>query len=575
MPWPVWMVETNSRILFLNKTYQQKYKMNLQDVWGKKYEEVFNAETAKIYRHQLLECLKELKPCVFEGALQGSFVECHMFPIIDEIGEVIAVAGIIIDINERKAKEIEIQHQKDILRTIIDAVPEAIFYKDRESRFIGYNKKFGDFYASRGVKQILGKTDLEIYPDDKMANMFIQQDQEIMNNQETKYFEYNTYDRKGQKRIEENIKIPVIDEKGEAWGIVGLSRDITERKQLERRLRYLSEIDILTGLYNRYSFEEKIKELSGQDHMPLGIIMGDINGLKLVNDTLGHLEGDKLIKDMAQVLKEQCHGEGYIFRWGGDEFIILLPQYNEIQCESVIRKIREGCRKYQYPFISLHIALGQTVKTDLNENIYECIKKVEEKVYRQKLLEKKSIKSSILESLTQSLEEKNLETKHHTERVVNYALAMGKRLNLKMDELDELTLVAKLHDIGKICINEQILMKKGSLTSEEFEVMKTHTEKGYRIIQASSELINVAKSVLTHHERWDGKGYPLGLAKKEIPLMARIINVIDSYDVMTHNRIYQKAISREKAIEELVNCAGTQFDPFIVKVFIECLEEML
>ena len=142
-----------------------------------------------------------------------------------------------------------------------------------------------------------------------------------------------------------------------------------------------------------------------------------------------------------------------------------------------------------------------------------------------------------------------------------------------MSVMDELTIVAKLHDIGKIGINEELLLKAGNLTSDEFEIVKTHTEKGYRIVKASDQLDNVAKGVLTHHERWDGKGYPLKLSGEGIPLIARIVSVADSYDTMTNNNLYKKTLSKEDAIKELQMCAGKQFDPNIVRVFIEYLEE--
>jgi diguanylate cyclase (GGDEF)-like protein/PAS domain S-box-containing protein len=573
IPWPVWIQDINSKIIFVNKHYEEVYNIKSHDVIGKHSEEVFSIERFKLYNKQIVRCLKSLRLYIAEDVINGSFVECYIFPILINNGEARAVASIIIDVNDRKLRETEVEEQKNILRTIIDAVPESIFYKDKESRFVGYNKKFEEFYNKRGIVEIIGKTDLEIYSDSVVAASFIEQDQKIMSTKEATYFEHTIKNEQGEEVIEENVKIPVIDKNGESWGVVGLSRDITERKTIEERLKYLSEIDILTGLYNRYSFEEKIKELNYDEYLPLGIIMGDVNGLKLINDTFGHLEGDNILKNIAQILKDVCEPKGYVFRWGGDEFIILIPNCNEIQCEHIIKDITNKCEQVKYKFMQLSIALGEGIKYSLEEDIYECIKKVEEKVYRQKLLEKKSIRSSIVESLKKSLEEKNMETNEHTERVAGYALVIGEKINLKISELDELILASTLHDIGKIAVNEDVLLKPGKLTKEEFELMKTHTEKGYRIINALSELGNVAKCVLTHHERWDGFGYPLGLMGEEIPLMARIINIADSYDVMTTDRIYKKAMGKDEAIKELKKCSGTQFDPKIVECFVSYIEE--
>ena len=210
-------------------------------------------------------------------------------------------------------------------------------------------------------------------------------------------------------------------------------------------------------------------------------------------------------------------------------------------------------------------ATGQ-MKTDIKTIENYCITHGDNE-YLKKLVENKSIKNSIINSIKKNLEEKSFESNEHTKRVLKYAEGIGKRLKLKMSEMDELIITAKLHDIGKIGIDEHILKKTSDLTKEEYEIVKTHSEKGYRIINASSDLDNVAKCVLSHHERWDGKGYPLGLKGEEIPLISRIISVVDAYDVMTNDRPYRKALKHESAMEELERCSGTQFDPAIVKEF--------
>lgn len=572
VPWSIWMVDLEKRLIFLNNKYEELFGVQFKDVEGKTNLEAFGFEIGNVYDRQIDECINQESTVVFEGVVRGDYVECFTFPIKDKDEIIVAIAGITVNVNHRKSHELELKKQKNLLRTIVDSLPYAIFYKDTESRFIGYNKTFEDYYNKRGITDIIGNSDLDIYGDKRIAESFIKQDQEVMQTKQQIRYEYSYQNNSLEKVIEENIKVPVINNEGQCFGLVGISRDITERKIIESKLRYFSEIDILTGLYNRYSFEEKIKELNSPEHLPLGIIMGDVNGLKLVNDTLGHFEGDELLRTISRILQESCEEKGLVFRWGGDEFIMLIPNCNELKCEEIISEIEDKCLEVECKFIQLSISLGEVVKYSIDEDIYHCIKRVEEKVYRHKLLQKKSIKSSIMDSLVKTLEEKNMETELHAERVVEYAQALGKQLEFKVDELDELTIAARLHDIGKIGVNEEILKKPSKLTDEEFEEIKQHPAIGYRIINSSIELGNIAKSVLTHHERWDGCGYPLGLKGLEIPLMARIICIGDAYDVMTHDRPYKKSMSREAAIEELKRCAGSQFDPYLVEQFILYLE---
>lgn len=568
LPYPVWIEDINTKILFLNEAYENLYNIKLTDTLGKTNKEVFPKEVSSLYDNQIRKCISEKKTLTFSGNVGNTFVECIMFPILNLNNEIYLIAGIILPINDKVKRQVELKKQKDILKTIIDSLPEAIFYKDKDCKFIGYNKNFSDFYANLGVYDLIGKSDLEIYPNKETAKKFIEQDKEIIRTKKAKSAQYSISYKDGDVRFEENLKVPVINEDGEVWGIVGLSRDITERKKLENKLRYLSYTDSLTGLYNRSSFDEKLNKYNQEKYLPLGIIMGDVNGLKLVNDTLGHLEGDKLIKSISNVLRDVCSNRGSVFRWGGDEFMILLPNCSEQLCENIMKEILDKCKHYDYEFIQLSIALGESVKNSTSQNIYECIKEVEEKVYRRKLLDKKSIRSSITDSLIKSLQEKNTETEEHTERVTTYAYSLGVKLNFKASELDELFLVAKLHDIGKIGINEEILLKPDKLTNDEFIIMKTHSEKGYRILQAMGELETVAKCVLCHHEKWDGTGYPLCLKEDEIPLISRIISIVDAYDVMTSKRPYKKPMTKESAIAELIRCSGTQFDPFLVNIFI-------
>ena len=344
-----------------------------------------------------------------------------------------------------------------------------------------------------------------------------------------------------------------------------------ERGKAEEEIKYLSLKDKLTGLYNRAYFEEELKRYDTKRQLPLSFIMGDLNGLKLINDAFGPKEGDRLLKKMARILKGCCREEDVIARWGGDEFSILLPKTTEKNSEEILNRIRAACLKTGDEKIPLSISLGTSTKKDYGYDIRTTLKEAEDRMYRSKLLERKSISSSIISSLERTLQEKNYETKEHAMRLKEMALILGRSLKLPENKLNELSLLSTLHDIGKIAIPDEVLMKKDKLTKKEWEIVKRHPEVGYSICSSSPQLIPIADAVLSHHEWWNGNGYPRGLKGEDIPLISRIIAIVDAYDVMTHDRSYRRAIKKEIALEELKKYAGIQFDPNLVKIFIQVL----
>jgi len=344
-----------------------------------------------------------------------------------------------------------------------------------------------------------------------------------------------------------------------------------ERKEAEKEIKDLSLKDNLTGLYNRAYFEEEIKRLNTKRQFPLSIIMGDVNSLKVINDTFGPREGDKLLKKIARIIKSCCREEDIVARWGGDEFSILLPKTTEDDAEEILNRIRDVCFKTSDQKIPVSISLGTSTKKNYDYDIKMTVKEAEDWMYRRKLLEIRSISSSIISSLERTLQEKSYETEEHASRLKDMALVLGKSLKLSENKLNELILLSALHDIGKIAIPDDILMKKGKLTRKEWGIVKRHPEIGFNITASSPQLVPIADAVLSHHEWWDGSGYPRGLKGEDIPLVSRIISIVDSYDVMTHNRCYQKAISKKKAMKELERYAGIQFDPSLVKIFLQIL----
>ena len=361
------------------------------------------------------------------------------------------------------------------------------------------------------------------------------------------------------------------NEQGEILGVFAAARDITDRKKSEQEILHLSFHDQLTGLYNRRFFEEELKRLDTKRQLPLSFIMGDLNGLKLINDVFGHNEGDNLLVKTAEILKKVCRSDDILARWGGDEFVILLPKTSATDSEEIVDRIKKECKKTTSQKIPMSLSLGAATKETSAQDIQAIIIDAESNMYRNKLAQKESISSSIIFALEQALYEKSNETKEHIDRVRDLAIKLGKSINLHSSQLDELSLLASLHDIGKVAIPETILAKEGKLTKKEWEVIKRHPEIGFNIASSSPQIAHIAKAILSCHENWDGSGYPLGIAGESIPIISRIILISDAYDVMTRGRIYKEPMSKDDAIKELKRCAGSQFDPVLVDKFIEII----
>ena len=565
VPQPIWIKDKDLRFIYTNKRYIDINNIKKGNIIGLCEEDLYRKEIADKSNEMCSKALNSMSTVKEKRYTnEGIKVDSTVFPLTDDNGELEGIAGIDIPI---------ISKEESITEMILDSLQAGIFYKDRELGYLYTNKKFDDLLSKDKESIIENKNSLnESICESK--NKFIQEDKKVFETKKTVKKEEKIELGNGENLYTEIIKTPVLNDNNEVSGIIGLLLDITDRKKIEKKLKYLSYTDILTKVYNRTCFEEKAKKIFKEENLPMGIIMGDTNGLKIVNDTLGHEEGDELLKLTTKVLKDVCKGNELIFRIGGDEFAIIIPKAKENECETLIKNIIDSCNNYKHDLIKISIALGYSVTYDLDKSIYDTLKEAEDMVYRKKLLEKNSFNSSVISSLQATLQEKSLETKAHTERVVENSIKIGERLSLPLSVMDELILVAKLHDIGKIGINESILLKSDNLTEEEFGIIKSHTEKGYRIIKAANHLESVAKGVLTHHERWDGNGYPLKLKEDKIPLIARIVSVADAYDVMTTNRVYKNALSKDEAIRELKKNSGKQFDPNIVKVFIECLESV-
>jgi diguanylate cyclase (GGDEF)-like protein/PAS domain S-box-containing protein len=469
--------------------------------------------------------------------------------------------------------EISEDEAREYAESIIYTMHEPLIILDQNLKVVFVSPSFAEYFKIK-PEQTLGKVIYEL--DDKQWDIpklrelleSILPKKETLSNFE---IEHN-FNKIGKRVILLNAR-QIRRVLGEDRVTLLAIEDITNRKKTENRITYLSYHDQLTGLYNRRFFEEEIKRLDTKRQMPLSIVMADLNGLKLINDTFGHSIGDKTIKKAAELLKRACRSDDILARWGGDEFILLMPKTHIDISEKFSQRMKKNCEKLVIQKIPVSCAIGVATKIEPAEDIEEIIKEAENNMYKNKLLEKASASWSTISALEQALFEKSNETMDHALRVQDNAMQLGKSVKLHPQQLDDLSLLASLHDIGKVAIPESILVKEGKLTEKEWASIKRHPEIGFNIASSSPQIIHIAKYILACHEKWDGSGYPQGLKGDKIPIISRIIFIADAYDVMTHNRTYKKAMSKDETLKELRRCSGTQFDPILVDKFIKIIQK--
>ena len=502
----------------------------------------------------------------------GSWAELNCIPLFDEEGSLEMVVEYVTDITAHKHAEEVIKESEERWQLALRGNNDGIW---------DWNIKTNEVFYSVRWKEMLGFEDHEIENTFHSYTQLIHpQDigyvMKAMNDHIKKNIPYYTLEHRmlckdGTSKWILARAQAIWDEEDNAIRMTGSHTDINERRTAEDEVRYLSFHDKLTGLYNRAFFEEELKRLDTERQLPLSIIIGDLNGLKLTNDVFGHQEGDKLLIKIADILRSSCRKSDIISRWGGDEYAIILPKTDEKASQELCARINAVCVGEESEVIKPSISLGSATKTTRDQEMSQMIKEAEDRMYQHKLLESKSNHSVIISSLEKTLFERSHETEEHAQRMRKTCFELGTELGLNDKEQDELSLFCLLHDIGKIAIADSILMKAGKLTSDEWETMKKHPEIGYRIAESSKKLSHISEYILYHHERWDGTGYPKGLKSLEIPKLSRILSIVDAYDVMTNTRVYKKAIGKQYALKEINRCAGTQFDPNIAKIFIKMM----
>jgi diguanylate cyclase (GGDEF)-like protein/PAS domain S-box-containing protein len=508
-------------------------------------------------------------PSMDEG--RGAYLWAVAAPLFNQAGERAGAIQTIRDITRLRRAEEEGQRQRELFRQLFTNSPQGIALVDCNNKIVQVNEGFEKLFLYQ-KEEALGQSINDLV----LPEHLIHQGDHVFN----KIMSGNPVEIDCVRRRKDGSLVnvlllgyPVIIN-GQTFGRFVTYSDITVRKQAEEQLKYYSMHDSLTGLYNRTYFEEEMIRSKDQRYAPVGIIMCDVDGLKIVNDTLGHSTGDNILIVVADVIKHTLLNGQVFARVGGDEFAVLAPNSDYAAMEKVCHDISLAVDKYNQinSNLPISISLGFSVSTDHDGSLEDTLKQADNNMYREKLLRSKSARSAIVQTLMKALEARDFITEGHAERLLRLVSGVAGAIGLSEHNITELSLLAQFHDIGKVGIPDRILFKPGPLTPEEVAEMRRHCEIGHRIAQSAPDLVLISDWILKHHEWWNGQGYPFGLKEDEIPLECRILAIADAYDAMVSYRPYRQAMTHEQALTELNRCAGTQFDPQLVEVYVKMLD---
>ncbi len=577
-------VDLNDAIILMNNDGCKLLGYSKEDLMGKPWTADFVTEYSRENtRHILAEiCSGNVGDYInYENSIitaggEERVISWRNVALRNESGEIIGVLGSGIDVTEQRKTFNALRESERSKSVLLSHLP-GMAYR------CSYDPDWTMQFLSEGCYALTGyKTESFIHNRDLSYNDIICDEYRkplwdewtrTLAAKEPFRYEYEINPAEGGKKWVWEMGQGVFGKNGSVEALEGIVIDITESKQQSIQIQHINDHDALTGLYNRSYYERAKERLEEEGNLPLSIIMADINGLRSINDDFGLATGDLLITETSKLLQKICSKNDILARTGGGEFSIISPDSDYNKANEIRKAIKNSCEEYNSSVKNnaheLNLSIGYGVRLAKETRLEETEREAESFVDRQKLLNKKSHHSTILSSIMATMYARSNETEEHATRLGQISKMIGEKMNLTQSSLDELQLFSMLHDIGKIGIDDRILNKPGKLTPSEWERMKKHPEIGYVITMSSPEFAPIAKYVLSHHESWDGTGYPAGLRGVEIPLLARILAVADAYDAMTEDRVYRKALTKEAAINEIRKNAGTQFDPEIAKIFVD------
>lgn len=560
----------DSTLTFVNRAYCSFFGMPAESLINKKFLDFVegNQRESVRQRHLCITPISRTNDYEIEYEHHGK-KQCHRLRdigIFDKEGIPLRYCSVGFDITEQKASLEEnesllaqrsamFNEHKAVMLLIDPTSGKIIDANPSASYFYGYSK---EELLNINMKEINQHSD----------NLFPYWQKVISREQNQFTFPHKL--KSGQIRTVDVLSCPISYEMKTL--LFSIIVDVTEREEALKKIIYISNHDYLTGAHNRRFFEEEFARINTESNFPITVLLGNVNGLKLINDSFGHNEGDAILKFAVKRIEESLKPGDVFARIGGDEFGVILTKTSRAEAEEIGRKIKQNIEKNtddnpQKSFLS--ISFGLAVQETMKQSLGELMKEAEGYMYNKKYYDTRSRKGRTVQIIMKTLFEKSPRENMHSERVGNISAEIAIKLGFDIEQVNKIRVAGFLHDIGKIGIPENILNKKGKLDAQELATMKRHPEKSRRILENTYEYSEISNIVFYHHEKWDGSGYPKGLKGEEIPLESRIISVADAYDAMTNNRSYREKNSPEEAINELIRCSGTHFDPEIIEVFVE------
>ena len=484
--------------------------------------------------------------------------------------------GFIQDISKTKKAEAALKASEEQFKAIFEEAPMGIgIFNNHTGKALQLNPKFGEI-LKKDMDELIG-TDWSTYshPQDIREN----KDQlQKMIAGETAGFSLDKRMIRGDgSTIWVNMVItPYHLDTGESCHLCMMS-DITFSKIKEQEIEYLSYHDSLTGLYNRRLFEEEMRRISISRKLPVSIIMGDVNGLKLINDSFGHKAGDRLLQEAALLLRENCREEDFVARIGGDEFVIILEGADQQLTEQICNRIQKSFRAYSLRkdkrTYYLSISLGSATKTSHDQTMDLLMKEADEKQYQKKHQMKKRVRQEMLAAIKGELEQNRGMSPEARQELDHIVSEMGTMLHLTPSRRNNLRMLLEICEIGRLTLPASLRNKPvWEMSPEEYQKYVKHSETGYRIVSGAPETKKIAQDLMAHHENWDGTGYPKGLKGREIPLLARIARVVDFYQEATQGQLPTEKKVLQELVRDMKSAEGTLLDPEIAAVFTRILE---